>query len=149
MRIKKGIYIALGCIGVGLGAVGAAVPLLPSFPFLLFAAFCFTKSSQRLHDWFIATRLYRNNLESYVKGKGMTNKAKLRITGLVSVTMAFGFVMMHRVPVGRVILAVVWLLHLLYFWFGVKTLSAEGEGAPAGRESPLFTEELQDRNELK
>ena len=44
MNIKKTIYLALGCIGVGLGALGAVLPLLPAFPFLLLAAFCFGKA---------------------------------------------------------------------------------------------------------
>lgn len=54
MNIKKTIYLALGCIGVGLGALGAVLPLLPAFPFLLLAAFCFGKSSERLHIWSLA-----------------------------------------------------------------------------------------------
>ena len=57
MTVKKVIYISAGCVGVILGAIGAAVPLLPSFPFLLLAAFCFAKSSERLHSWFIGTNL--------------------------------------------------------------------------------------------
>ena len=69
MKIKKILYITLGCIGVGLGAVGAVVPLLPAFPFLLMATFCFAKSSERLHNWFINTKLYKKNLESYVQVK--------------------------------------------------------------------------------
>ncbi|MBC8527964.1 DUF454 family protein [Christensenellaceae bacterium NSJ-44] len=126
MKIRKVIYVALGCIGLGLGAVGAVLPLLPAFPFLLLAAFCFAKSSQRLHDWFLATKLYKNNLESYVKGRGMTWKTKLRIMAIVTATMAVGFIMMERVPVGRIILAGVWVFHILYFIFGVKTLSPQG-----------------------
>ena len=59
MTVKKAIYIAVGCIGVILGGIGAVVPLLPSFPFLLLAAFCFAKSSERLHSWFISTNLYK------------------------------------------------------------------------------------------
>lgn len=39
----------MGCIGVGMGALGAVLPLLPAFPFLLLAAFCFGKGSERLH----------------------------------------------------------------------------------------------------
>lgn len=71
MKLKKILYVIAGCIAVGLGAVGAVLPLLPSFPFLLLAAFCFARSSERLHKWFIDTKLYKNNLESYVKGQGM------------------------------------------------------------------------------
>lgn len=79
MNIKKILCITLGCIGVGLGALGAVLPLLPAFPFLLLAAFCFGRSSEKLHTWFIGTRLYKDNLESFAQGKGMTKKVKVRI----------------------------------------------------------------------
>ena len=123
MKLKRAFYIALGCVGVGLGAVGAVVPLLPAFPFLLLAAFCFAKSSERLHTWFVHTKLYRNNLESYVKGRGMTMRTKLRVVGIVTLTMGVGFWMMHRVPVGRILLCAVWVFHLLYVFLGVKTIA--------------------------
>lgn len=125
MNIKKVIYIALGCIGVGLGALGAVLPLLPAFPFLLLAAFCFGKSSEKLHAWFVGTELYRNNLESYVQGKGMTRKTKIRIIMTVTLLMAVGFLMMHRVPAGRIVLACVWVFHIIYFLLGVKTLQVD------------------------
>ena len=127
MKAKKILFIVLGCIGLGLGAVGAVVPLLPAFPFLLLAAYSFARSSERLHSWFINTKLYKNNLESYVKGKGMTKRTKARIMITVTVLMTFGFVMMHQVPVGRIVLAAVWLFHIFYFAFGVKTLKEPAE----------------------
>ena len=127
MKAKKILFIVLGCIGLGLGAVGAVVPLLPAFPFLLLAAYSFARSSERLHSWFINTKLYKNNLESYVKGKGMTKRTKVRIMITVTVLMTFGFVMMHKVPVGRIVLAAVWLFHIFYFAFGVKTLKEPAE----------------------
>ena len=120
--MKKVLYIVIGCLGLGLGAVGVVLPVLPTVPFLLLAAFCFAKSSERLHTWFIGTKLYKNNLESYVKGQGMTWKTKIRIMVTVTVLMAVGFAMMSCVPVGGAILAVVWVLHILYFGFSVKTL---------------------------
>lgn len=129
MKIKKAVYVVIGCIGVGLGALGAVLPLLPAFPFLLLAAFCFGKSSERLHTWFVHTKLYKNNLESYVQGKGMTWKTKIRIMLIVTLMMSVGFLMMSRVPVGRIILAIVWLFHVFYFCFGVKTLKPENTGA--------------------
>ncbi|MBO5209345.1 MAG: YbaN family protein [Lachnospiraceae bacterium] len=128
MSIKKIIYIIIGCIGVGLGAIGAIVPMIPAFPFLLLAAFCFGKSSERLNNWFISTKLYKDNLESYVQGRGMTWKTKIRIMITVTVLMSIGFIMMSRVPVGRIVLACVWLFHIFYFMLGVKTIEPETEG---------------------
>ena len=122
--MKKGIYLLLGCIGLILGAVGAVLPLIPSFPFLLLAAFCFARSSQKLHRWFTGTKLYQKNLESYVQGKGMTRKTKVTIMASVTLLMSIGFVMMHAVTVGRIVLACVWLFHMIYFTFGVKTIPA-------------------------
>ena len=124
MNLKKIFWIVLGCIGVGLGAVGAVLPLLPTFPFLLLAAFSFAKSSERLHTWFVNTKLYKKNLESYVQGKGMTRPTKLRIIATVTVLMAVGFtvMMLKAVYVPCIILACVWVFHIVYFTFGVKTL---------------------------
>lgn len=125
MKLKKILYMVLGCIGVGLGALGAVLPLLPAFPFLLLAAFCFARSSERLHNWFTGTKLYKNNLESYIKGKGMTRRTKVKIMVTVTVLMSIGFTMMDQVPAGRVVLACVWVFHILYFIFGVKTIKAD------------------------
>lgn len=125
MKLKKILYVILGCIGVGLGAVGAVLPLLPAFPFLLLAAFCFARSSERLHNWFTGTKLYKNNLESFVQGKGMTKKTKVKIMVTVTLLMSVGFIMMHQVMVGRIVLACVWVFHILYFSFGVKTIKVE------------------------
>lgn len=122
MNIKKIFWITLGFIGLGLGAMGAVLPLLPAFPFLLLAAFSFGKSSEKLHSWFVGTKLYKNNLESYVKGQGMTRKTKIKVMVTVTALMSFGFFMMFRkdlyVPCG--ILACVWLFHIVYFTWGVK-----------------------------
>ena len=122
MKLKKVIYITVGCIGLALGAVGAVLPLLPAFPFLLLAAICFGKSSERLDRWFKNTKLYKNNLESFVKGQGMTWKTKIKIMITVTVLMTIGFIMMNQVVVGRIVLACIWVFHIIYFIFGVKTI---------------------------
>lgn len=122
MSLKKIFYIVLGCIGVGLGALGAALPLLPAFPFLMLALFSFAKSSERLYQWFLSTKLYKNNLESFVRGEGMTRKTKIRIMLIVTATMTFSFIMMGNVPIGRIVLVCVWVFHIFYFMFKIKTL---------------------------
>lgn len=125
MKLKKIIYITLGCIGVGLGAVGAVLPLLPAFPFLLLAAICFAKSSEKLHNWFINTKLYKNNLETFVRGQGMTWKTKIRVMITVTILMTIGFIIMNQLWVGQIILGCVWLFHIFFFIFGVKTFKPQ------------------------
>ncbi len=125
--MTKHLYLFAGLIASGLGALGAAVPLLPAFPFLLLASICFARSSDRLYQWFISTKLYKDNLESFVQGNGMTKKAKVRVVSIISLTMAFGFLMMKNVPVGRILLLFVWFFHVLYFTYGIKTLSEANE----------------------
>lgn len=125
MQLKKALWTALGCLGLALGAVGAAVPLLPAFPFLMLAAYSFARSSQRLHDWFTGTNLYKQNLESFLQGKGMTKAAKIRVMLTVTLVMAVGFYMMRRVPVGQIMLAVVWVGHMLLFTFGIRTITEQ------------------------
>lgn len=127
MNIKKAFFIVLGCLSLGLGAVGAVLPILPTVPFLMLAAFCFAKSSEKLHNWFISTKLYKKNLESFVQDKGMAMKTKIRIMVMVTILMSIGFIMMHAVPVGRIILGFVWIFHVLYFIFGIRTLKIETE----------------------
>ena len=129
MNLKEVFLVILGCLGLGLGALGAVLPLLPAFPFLMLAAFCFAKSSEKLHNWFTSTRLFKKNLESFVQGKGMTVKTKVRIMLTVTILMSIGFIMMHAVPVGRIVLGIVWLFHVLYFIFGIKTLKLEEDCA--------------------
>lgn len=122
--MKKILYVIIGCIGLGLGAVGAVVPMLPAFPFLMLAAFCFARSSERLDRWFKNTKLYKDNLADYVAGRGMTRKTKIRIMVTVTLLMSVGFAMMgfKGVWVGCGVLAGVWLFHMVYFCFGVKTI---------------------------
>lgn len=127
MSIKKAIYLVAGCISAGLGAVGTVVPMLPSFPFLMLALFCFARSSRKLERRFKETRLYKNNLESYVQGRQMTWKSKLRIMITVTLLMGIGFTMMSIKPMrtGRNVLVCIWAFHILYFVWGVKTLKSD------------------------
>ena len=127
--MKRILYIILGCIGVGLGAVGAAVPMLPAFPFLMLAAFCFARSSEKLDRWFKGTKLYQDNLADYVAGKGMTVKTKVRIMITVTLLMSVGFIMMgiKGIVTGCIVLGCVWAFHIVYFIWGVKTIPVARE----------------------
>lgn len=124
MQIKKIIFIIIGCITLALGTIGVVLPILPTVPFYMVTLFCFANSSQKLHDWFIGTELYKKHLESFVEKRGMTVQTKLSIIAMVTVLMAIGFIMMFRkrIYVPCVILALVWVRHILYFGLKVKTI---------------------------
>ena len=125
--MKKILLITAGCLGVALGAVGAVLPVLPAFPFLMLAAICFGKSSEKLDRWFKGTKLYKNNLETFVKGQGMTRKTKIKIMITVTILMSIGFAMMFRkaIYIPCAILGIIWLFHIIYFTFGVKNFDPE------------------------
>ena len=126
MKLKQIIFLIIGCLSLALGCVGIVLPILPTVPFFLLTVFCFAKSSQKLHDWFIGTQMYKKHLESFVQKKGMTVRTKATILTAVTALMAVGFVLMLRkgIIVPCVVLAVVWVCHLVYFLFGVKTIPA-------------------------
>lgn len=118
--MKKILYIMIGCVSLVLGIVGVVLPILPTVPFVLLAAFCFARSSERLDSWFKDTKLYReNNIKS-----GMTKQAKIRIMCSVTLLMSIGFIMMglRGIVVGNLVLLIVWIFHIVYFTFGVKTV---------------------------
>ena len=122
-KVIKIFFIILGFICLVLGTIGVFLPILPTVPFYLVTVFSFAKSSEQLHDWFINTKLYKKNLESFVERKEMTLRTKLSILTTVTLVMGFGFLMMVRkgIWIPCVILAVVWLCHIGYFMFRVKT----------------------------
>ncbi|KGF12989.1 MAG: YbaN family protein [Atopobium sp.] len=124
MSIKRITFVVLGCVSLALAVIGVVLPILPTVPFLALAAFCFAKSSDRLNNWLINTKFYQNNLADFKAGKGMTVKTKVRILATVTLVMAVGLIamLMKGVIVGSIILSVVWLGHIYYFGFKVKTL---------------------------
>ena len=87
--------------------------------------FCFAKVTKDFYDWFLGTSLYKKHLESFAKEKAMTKKTKRSIITMVTILMAIGFIMMNNVPIGRVVLVIVWIFHFLYFGLKVETVKEE------------------------
>ena len=120
------IYIILGVVFFGFGVIGTVLPLIPTTPLVILSAVCFGKSSRRLHLWCISTRFYRNNVESFVKRRSMTKKAKATLLASVTIVMGSSFIALSLISapaVTRIILIIVWLCHIIYFGFRVKTVN--------------------------
>jgi uncharacterized membrane protein YbaN (DUF454 family) len=134
----KIINAILGLLFLALGGIGVFLPILPTTPFLLVAAFFFARSSERLNNWFLSTKLYKKHLDRLVKRREMTVKDKLILIGTVTALMGTGFALMGSVPVGRAMLALVWLAHVLYFGFRVKTVKTPSKRSDT--ETGLFVD---------
>jgi uncharacterized membrane protein YbaN (DUF454 family) len=121
VKLRRALYIVLGCVGLFMGTVGAIMPLLPAFPFLLLAAFSFARSDPRLHTWFINTKLYKYNFEGFMQGHGMPRLAKARVVATITIVMTAGVCFMLAIPWGQALLEIIWAGHMLLFLFVIRT----------------------------
>jgi uncharacterized protein len=110
--MKKALMFALGILAVGVGSIGAVLPILPTVPFLLIACVCFSKSSDS--KWFEQTKIYKKYLLPYLTKKGMTLKSKLTILIPVNILLAVSFIVYDNLVI-RIIIVVVVIIKLYVF----------------------------------
>jgi uncharacterized membrane protein YbaN (DUF454 family) len=122
LRIKHTIYISLGLLCVVLGSIGLFLPLLPTTPFLLLAAFLFAGSSERLHEWLLAHKHLGPYIHAFRGKRGLTRAQKFRIAA--SFTVLFG-VSIYVIPHVAVKLALgFWWLFWVVFIYRIRTAPA-------------------------
>ncbi len=79
----KWFLIIIGLLALGVGFVGIFVPLVPTTPFLLLAAACFVRSSDRLYQWLIHHRWFGSYIRNYREHRAMTLRAKVFVLALM------------------------------------------------------------------
>jgi uncharacterized membrane protein YbaN (DUF454 family) len=85
----KIVLNVVGVLAIVLGVIGIFVPLLPTTPFLLLAAACFSRGSARMHDWLLGHRLFGQYLRNYQDGRGIPARAK--VLALVMLWSSLGY----------------------------------------------------------
>ncbi|MDY6326979.1 MAG: YbaN family protein [Bacteroidales bacterium] len=117
--MKKYIYISLGLVAVGLGAMGVVVPGLPTTPFLLLASWLFYRSSPRLQEWLLKSWL-GNYIRDYHRLGGMTVGQKAGAVGIMTAMVLLStFVFIPPGSVARIIVPAVGLVGVLAVVFAV------------------------------
>lgn len=76
MDVRKAALIFAGTVCVGLGILGMFLPLMPTTVFLLMAAYCYSRSSERFYNWLLNNRLCGEYIRNYKSGRGMTMRQK-------------------------------------------------------------------------
>ncbi|HJS51829.1 MAG TPA: YbaN family protein [Pyrinomonadaceae bacterium] len=88
MDIRKIVLIFTGTVFVALGVLGIFLPLLPTTVFLLLAAYCYSRSSERFHNWLLNNRLTGGYVKNYKSGRGISMRQK--VTTLVFLWASIG-----------------------------------------------------------
>lgn len=120
----KYIYFILGMICFTLATIGVILPILPTTPFLLVAAFCFSRSSYRINNWFLSTKLYQDHLDSFIKQRAMTLKTKIYILCFASIMLAFPLFLSQNVYI-RIFIILLYIFKYYYFTFKIKTIQSK------------------------
>ena len=74
---KKRLLLGAGTLCTGLGIIGVFIPILPTTPFLLLAAACYMRSSERFYHWLIDNRVFGGYVRNYIEGRGMPVRIKI------------------------------------------------------------------------
>lgn len=115
------ILITIGLISAIVGFIGIVVPLLPTTPFLLLAAVCFSRSSERFNRWLVSTKVYGEYVESFKRDRGFTLKKKFKILLSLYIVIAFSLYMLDNFYI-RIGLLIMVAFQTIVLFTLVKTL---------------------------
>lgn len=87
-KVKRAIYLAIGTLALALGAIGLFLPVLPTTPFVILAAACYLRSSERMHEWLLQSELFGETIENYQAGRGLKRSTKTRALVLMWATIS-------------------------------------------------------------
>ncbi|MTB65962.1 DUF454 family protein [Providencia sp. wls1943] len=115
MNIKKIIFITVGWIAVGLAFLGAILPVMPTTCFLLLAAWCFSRSSPRFHNWLLYRSWFGGYLRHWQAHRALPKGVKPKAMTLIVITFAFSIwvVSYGWLKIG-LFLGMCWLLIFMY-----------------------------------
>ncbi|NCA98116.1 MAG: DUF454 domain-containing protein [Clostridia bacterium] len=139
-RFKHILFLILGSLAVLLGSIGILIPVLPTTPFLLLAAYFYLGSSRRLYEWLIHHRILGKYIYHYLEHKAVPVQTKIGAILILWVSLTASMVLVDILLV-RIILPVIGLavsVHILT----LKTLRTGHNGAGKTAEETPFEDPL-------
>lgn len=127
----KIFFNIVGFIALGLAIIGIPLPLVPTTPFLLLAAACFMRGSDRMHDWMTQNPLFGKYLRDFEEKKGVTLRVKVFAIMLMWLWLIAS---MYFVPPFIIPLSLIGLGVTAYMVFGLRTLPAQTPDATSKAE---------------
>jgi uncharacterized membrane protein YbaN (DUF454 family) len=115
-KLKRQLLMAGGTLSLAVGIAGIIIPLLPTTPFLLLAAGCYLRSSQKFYNWLMGNRWLGAYIRNYIEGRGMPLKVKLFTIALLWATIGVSIWLTAR-PIVTIILLIVAVgvsLHIIF-----------------------------------
>lgn len=123
-RFLRFLLITIGLASTGLGIIGIFVPLLPTTPFLLLAAACFARSSERFHSWLVNHNRLGPMIRGYLDGSGIPLRAKRIAIALVWLTLPPSALLLVP-PVWAKTLLVLLAISITWYLLRLPTLQEE------------------------
>ena len=113
-RFIRGALIVAGTFFLGLGILGIILPILPTTPFLLLSAACYSRSSDRFYKWLMGNRWFGKYISNYRTGKGISVKIKIVSIIMLWITISFSVFFIVTHPILRFILFIIAILVTMY-----------------------------------
>ena len=103
-RVGRMLLVACGTVTVALGVLGVFLPVLPTTPFLLLAAVCYARGSERCHRWLLTNRLFGRYIRDYREGRGVSLRHKVAALALLWLTIGYAVLRVAPTWWGRLLL---------------------------------------------
>lgn len=113
--MQRTILIIIGWLAVVLGTLGVVLPLLPTTPFILLAAWCFARSSPRFHHWLLYRSWFGGYLRYWQKHRAMPPGAKPCAIAVILITFAISLWLVKMMWV-RILLLIILSCLLIFMW---------------------------------
>ncbi len=116
MAVVRWLWIVAGIISLLLATLGVVLPLLPTTPLVILAAFCFSKGSTRLHQWLHHNRFFGPMLQDWETYGVIRAKSKIMATVAIVILFSLSLYLTAIHVVWKILLLVLALAILCFIW---------------------------------